>query len=559
MHKKSNSLSTWIDYFSLYGDKKKYLLFAIILAIIQSFVLIPSTYFVQQIFDVGLASNNLGLILRYSIMALFLILINQALWLWGRKIVLKITKEIIASIRSGLLIGILQSDYSAFQTYQKNKLHNQIINDSERVDRMSNAFVAIFIPSFFSSICLLAVLFYLNWTLSIVLLLLGPALWLMMKLLRKGIRDNTNNFNNHFERFSSQLRFIIHYFDLIKSSAFEEQESQEKTTTIKNLKDSSQSMAWQQELFKSLQDIIISCVSLLILVIGCFLVLNDQLTFGTLMSFYFVLYLLRRFMFNLSQSIPEILSGKESLAPIMELTKTLSSTKEVSGTKLIDLENTLELENISFHYPSQKSLLSKLNLQIQKGKTYAIIGSNGVGKSTLIKLIMGFYKLNHGQILIDGHPLTKVDIKHWRNQIGLIFQESYIFDQTVKENILYGYNENISDEELEQIIKLSTLDRVISKLPNGVDTQLNSAINLSGGEKQKIAIARSLVSQPNLLILDEPTNHLDSESLKQLYVNLKNLWFKPAILIITHNKDFLDLADEVLELKDGVLHKYDLK
>ncbi|UXX80819.1 ABC transporter ATP-binding protein/permease [Reichenbachiella carrageenanivorans] len=559
MHKKDNTQSVWSAYFSYYSDKMGTLYGSLFLAIVQSFALIPSTYFVQQIFDIGLPTKDLRLILIYSCLVVLLIILNQALWLWGRKLILKITKEVIETIRITLVDGLLHTAYAPFQSFSKNELHNQIVNDSERIDRMSNALVAIFIPSIISCLCLLAVLFYLNWILSMTLLLLGPTLWALMKLLRKGIRENTTNSNRNFEKFSSQVRFVIQFFDLIKSSVQEQTESQKKSATINKLKTSSRSMAWQHALFRSLQDVIISCISLLILVVGCYLVIQDQLSFGTLMSFYFVLYLLRRFMFNLSQSIPEILSGKESLESIIKLISKIKAAKESTEGMLIDFRQVIELRDVCFQYASQSNLLSNVNLQIQKGKTYAIIGSNGIGKSTLVKLLMRFYPLNEGQILIDGHSHTSIDLNHWRKQIGLIFQESYILNKSVRENILYGYDDPVSEKEIKQIIELSTLDTIISQLPNGIDTPLHTNINLSGGEKQKISIARALISQPNLLILDEPTNHLDTQSLKQLYINLKNLWFKPAILIITHNKDFLELADEVFELKNGRLSKFDLK
>lgn len=555
MLKKNNNLHVWRDYFALYREKKSSLLLALFLAIVQSFILVPSTYFVQQIFDVGLINNDLNLIIGYALVTLVLILANQMLFLWVRKLILKVTKSIIYSMRTNLVSALLLSDYDSFQSHHKGELHNKIVNDTERIDKMSNAFVALFIPSAISILCLLAVLFYLNWMLSLILLVLGPTLGLLMKLLQKGISENTSKANKNFEIFSSQTRSIIGFFDLIKSYSKEQKELEEKSKTIQNLQLSSQSMAWQHAVFRSLQEIIVSCISLLILVVGCYLVIQGQLSLGTMMSYYFVLYLMRRFMFLLSQSIPEIISGKESLVPVMNLLKKFQKDEESSGNNPILFQRRLELENVDFHYSGQDRLLRNLNLTINKGRAYAIIGSNGIGKSTLVKLILGFYKPVRGQVLVDDKPLSTLSIKDWRKEVGIIFQDSFIMEKSVRENLVYGIDDEPEAEKLEQIINASTLNLVVNKLPQGLDTNLSQGVNLSGGEKQKIAIARSLLSEPKLLILDEPTNHLDFESLKLLYQNLKALWFHPAILIITHNKDFLELADEVMELKEGSLIK----
>lgn len=551
-------MSIWKDYFKYYKDNKGVLYLALFLSIIQSFILIPSTFLVQQIFDIGLINKDLLLILTNAGLVVFLIVANHMIWLWVRKLILKLTKEVISSIRKDLLTGLLYLDYATLQSYNKVELHSQIVNDSERLDRMSNAFVASFVPSSISSICLLSILFYLDWRLTLVLLLLGPVLWGVMKMLQKAIRRNTRNSNANFAKFSGNTHFIIHFFDLIKSRSQEDEEQEEKHSNVEDLRKSSSGMAWQHSLFKSLQDIVISLVSLIILVMGCYFVINNQMSFGTLMSFYFVLYLLRRLMFNLSQSIPEILSGRESLEPVLSLLDNFHDHKEYSGSQSVDFQRSLEIRNVSFGYSSKRQLYSGLDLTIEKGKTYAVIGSNGIGKSTLIKLIMRFYQPDSGEIWVDGTPLSQVSVKDWRRQIGLIFQEPNVIPGTAKDNLFFGCEDHLDQHEIQQIIKLSTLSPVLDKLPHGLDTDLTNNINLSGGEKQKFAIARALLAKPQLLIMDEPTNHLDAESLKTLYQNLKELWFKPATLIITHNKDFIQLADEVFELREGILNKVEL-
>ena len=197
-------------------------------------------------------------------------------------------------------------------------------------------------------------------------------------------------------------------------------------------------------------------------------------------------------------------------------------------------------------------------MEIVRGKSMAIIGANGAGKSTLINLVLGFYKPESGSINLDGIPYSDIDFHHFRRSIGVVLQHPPLIPGTIRENIRYG-NESRSDDEILQVSKLSLAYEFIRLLPDVFDTQIGEdGVLLSGGERQMVAIARALLRRPALLILDEPTNHLDGEAVGKIMQNLKEIDYKPAILLISHNMEVVSFAEEVRMLEHGMLHPFNL-
>jgi ABC-type bacteriocin/lantibiotic exporter with double-glycine peptidase domain len=186
----------------------------------------------------------------------------------------------------------------------------------------------------------------------------------------------------------------------------------------------------------------------------------------------------------------------------------------------------------------------------------AIIGANGVGKSTIAHLILGFYSPLSGCLHADDVPYEEVDVVHLRRQIGVVMQDPALFSGTISENICYGATD-IDRKKIEGAAKLAMAHDFIQNLPEGFDTYIGEdGVLLSGGERQRLAITRALLRRPKLLILDEPTNHLDRIAVGQLLDNLDALDYHPALLMISHDMSVIRHADEVYRLEEGILTPY---
>jgi ABC-type multidrug transport system fused ATPase/permease subunit len=210
------------------------------------------------------------------------------------------------------------------------------------------------------------------------------------------------------------------------------------------------------------------------------------------------------------------------------------------------------MEAASFAHAAD-NLFSDVSINLARGSITALIGANGVGKTTLAYLMMGLFRPRSGRLCADGVPFDDLDIEFLRGQIGFVMEQPWIFAGTVRENVAYG-RPDATDREVEEACATALAEQFIAALPGGLDTRIGEGgVSLSGGQSQRIAIARALLSNPAVLILDEPTSHLDAHGVAALFANLRALSSRPAIFLITHDPALAALADHICELRDGRL------
>lgn len=212
----------------------------------------------------------------------------------------------------------------------------------------------------------------------------------------------------------------------------------------------------------------------------------------------------------------------------------------------------IELKNVYYKYQdNDKWAIDDLSLKIEKGKQIVLTGDNGAGKSTLFKLLLGIEKCQSGEILINDYNLADLDKQWWQSQIGWVAQEPYIFSATIRENITLGRDFNL--KEIEHICQLVNLDEFIKSMPQGYDTEITSAMNLSSGQKRRLGLTRALIGRPKLLLLDEPMENLDVYNEKLIQRILSDLKNKVTVIIIGHRLQTLKNADELIYLQQGKL------
>ena len=249
-----------------------------------------------------------------------------------------------------------------------------------------------------------------------------------------------------------------------------------------------------------------------------------------------------------------LINGKVSINKLAsEFEKSrLESDYQKAKDSISSFDSSIEFQNVSFNYPSRKKTLNNLNLKISKNTSIGVRGETGSGKSTIIKLLMGLLQPDFGKILIDGKELNIAE-NDLKDKISYVPQNFYILDDTILENIIFSDEKNKPDyKKISRVTKLSLLDELIDSLPQGINTVVGATGKLlSGGQAQRLALARALYQDREILILDEATNALDSNTEKLVIENILNLKKSKTIIIISHNSDILKFCDQTIDIESN--------
>jgi ATP-binding cassette subfamily C protein len=275
-------------------------------------------------------------------------------------------------------------------------------------------------------------------------------------------------------------------------------------------------------------------------------------------------FLLLLFLFNrmiplfssIQANYQQYLNALPAFEKVMEIQTRCEAAAESKGdlSGEGDLRGEVRLEGVSFAYiEGEHQVISDLDLTVRVGQTTAIVGPSGAGKSTIADLVTALIVPDRGRVLVDDTPLRRERVRSWRNRIGYVEQDTFLFNDTVRANLLWAHPE-ASEEKIWEALRLAAAERFVSELPNGLETVLGDrGVRLSGGERQRLALARALLREPSLLILDEATSSLDSENEKRIQRAIEGLHGSITILIITHRLSTIRGADVIHVLEGGRL------
>lgn len=545
------NLNAWRFYLTFYGRFNLTLIVCAMALAGQPLILLPVALLIRRAFDEAIPTKNFYLLAVIGAAILLAYLASDALTVLVRYRILTVTKFVTQRLRH----DVLEKIYSLPRTYhseaEAGRLHTSIVQDTERVDEASSAFLALVLPALFASLMLICILAFLNRFLFFVVISTIPLLVIVSRSMGKSLRRHLKLFRESFENFSKGILFLIQMIDLTRIQSAERFELARQEVSIGNLRVHSSSMVRQQNLYVAAQNTIIVFTSILILIIGGRTIIVGRMTVGELLSFYLALALLGNQLRTISSTIPQLIVGYESLTTLMDFLN-LKEANQYSGSRQIEFKGQITLASVSFRY-KERPVLTEVDLTIAPHSFVAITGVNGAGKTTISSLILGLYRPQHGQLYADGYPFEELDLAHLRASIGVVTQDPVIFFGTILENLTYGCPQ-VSEEEIFRAAKSALAHDFIERLPDGYETLVGEkGILLSGGQRQRLAIARALLRRPALLILDEPTNHLDEESTRRLLENLKNIRERPATLIITHQENVVSAAQHIYTIHQGRL------
>jgi ABC-type bacteriocin/lantibiotic exporter with double-glycine peptidase domain len=419
---------------------------------------------------------------------------------------------------------------------------------------MNNAIISKALPALVIVLGLVVVLIYLNLLLFIILVLSILPLFYFSRQSKNKIQKQVGIYHRSLEKLSKGMLFILQSIDLIRNQTAENFEINKQKSIHNEMRVRSFDLVWFDAIYQAVMNSAVSISGIIIMVIGGIAVGVEIMSIGELLSFYVVVAFLRNYLSSVMYSIPLIIEGNESLNSLYKFL-IIDNDSPYQKNKKIDFTGKISTKDLEFKYAREK-VLTQVNIEINSGQVTAIMGPNGSGKSTLANLINGFYRPDSGMVYADDYPFDVLDISNLRQSFGVVQQDPILFSGSIWENITYG-RPTATQEDVNEVSLLSTVETFIKDFPNAYETRTGAkGIQLSGGQRQTIAIARALLRRPKLLILDEPTNHLDTDTTKQIMKNLMELDYKPAILLITHSKKVARMAHQIYYLnEDGRVNK----
>ena len=543
----------------LFADYSKKYLKKIGLAFILSVVLAASTSSVAYLLDPAIKQlfieKNQTLIFVIPFFIVLAFAAKGASLYFAKVIMIGVAEDVRKDIQNDLLDTIIKSDTQFMDENHSGNFIANLTNDVNMViNLVSNAILNLFKDSL-TLIGLLSVMFYQNWKLSLIAIVMIPLASYAAKSLGKRMSKIINLQMKEASLLNSYLLEIFKNHKLIKVFQREKDEKVKANRYLNNLKEFNKKINIVFVRASPIMEVFTGVMIAILIFISTKLVTNNELEVSNFFSFLAAMMLAYqpvRSLATLNISIKQGITGAKKVLPIID---TKNEIKDKDGaTELLFKEGNIKFKNVVFNYKDKdRTILKSINLDIPAKKMSALVGHSGAGKSTILNLIPRFYNINDGDITIDNQSIYSSTTYSLRKYISLVSQETTLFDDTIKNNISYA-NPNSSFEEIEKAAKFSFADEFIDKLPNKYDTIIGeNGIRLSGGEKQRLSIARAIIKKSPIILLDEATSSLDAETESKIQKAISFLTQGKTTIVIAHRLSTILNSDKIFVINQGLV------
>lgn len=493
--------------------------------------------------------------INWGMIAIFgsIFLVNALLSGIGLYLLSKIGEKIIYAIRSLLWEHIIQLKMPFFDKNESGQLMSRLTDDTKVINEFISQKLPNLLPSVLTLIGSLVMLFIMDWKLTLLTFITIPVFILIIVPLGRVMQKISTNTQSEIANFSGLLGRVLTEMRLVKVSNTERLELDNAHTNLKKIYRLGLKQAKISAVVQPISGVVMLLTIAIILGFGALEIGTGAITPGTLIAMIFYVIQLSMPLINLSTLVTDYKKAVGASSRIYEImqepiepTEALSESKDVT---IIDGE--LVFERVDFKYDVKK-ILEDVSFSIPQGEVSAFVGPSGSGKSTIFNLIERMYDIERGDIKYGNQSIFDIPLSKWRTKIGYVMQSNSMMSGTIRDNILYGINRKVDDEELIEYAKLANCHDFIMQFDEGYDTMVGErGLKLSGGQRQRIDIARSFVKNPDILLLDEATANLDSESELKIQEALETLMEGRTTVVIAHRLSTIKKAGQIVFIDKG--------
>ncbi|MEW8993834.1 ABC transporter ATP-binding protein [Clostridium sp.] len=545
----NNKMKNLLKYFK---DYKGQIFIIVICVIIYTLGRTVSPFLSGFIIDTYILPGNSSGLIYGVLLVLAIFLTTSISSLIQNRLMISVAGKAVRQLRHDLFARLQQLSLKYFDSTPTGELMSRFTNDIDNINTTLNQSLLEIISSILVLIGIITFMLFLNVKLAIVTVISTPITLIISKIFAKKTKINFDEMQQKLGDLNGYIEENISSEKVILAYGMQEDTINRFSSINKDLVDCSTKAQTTAGIMSPLVNGISNINLAVIVAFGSYLTIQGEATVGLIVAF---INFARQFfqplnqLANLYNQIQLALTGIER---VMEVMNQIPDMEDTPSSKAVShFEGNVEISHLDFSYVEGKPILKDINMHVEKGKMFGIIGPTGSGKSTIMNLLPRFYDYQSGSITIDGTILKDFKIKDLRSAIGMVLQDTVIFTGTFKENIKYG-NLEASDEQVIDAAKAANIHEYITSLPDGYETMLDSsASELSIGQKQLLTIARTIISNPDILILDEATSNIDTRTEIKIQEAMNNMMRGRTSFVIAHRLKTILHADEIIVLKDG--------
>ena len=460
-------------------------------------------------------------------------------------------ENVVANLRKLLWNKILRFPVNYFDNVKTGTLTSRLVNDSDQIKNLLSVSFPSSVTSIFQLTGALTIMLFMDWRMTLIMFIAVPLVMTVMRPLMRKTRQVGRQRQDELADFSGKAEETLNEIRLVKSSNAENYEAKSGNQMVNNLFKIGLKEAIYDSIASPLMGTVMMALMVGVLAYGAHRVATGTMTIGTMFAFLMYLFQIIGPVSMMARLFTDLSKANGATDRIQELMSELE--ENFTAGKTYDVAGKpLQMQNVNFAYEKSQPILKDVSFTANPNSTVAFVGPSGSGKSTIFSLIERYYQPTSGKITIGDMEIDQISLENWRKQIGFVSQDSAIMAGTIRHNLTYGLNDNYTNEQLWQVLKLAYADGFVKEMSDGLDTQVGErGVKVSGGQRQRLAIARAFLRDSKILMLDEATSSLDSESEAMVQKALAKLMKGRTTLTIAHRLSTIVDSDDIYFIDHG--------